>query len=382
MPRQFISPPDVGPTFGRYNKGLRAGNRIFLSGQVPWDADGNVVGAGDFNVQTAQVMRNTGRVLEEGGGSFSDIAMTRVFTTSVTFRDVIGDARSRSDMTNSTSTLTQVESLVDPYFMLEISGIAHVGGTREAVSPDSVHPTRWPYVHGVRVDDTLYISGQIAVDPQGNLVGRGDAEAQADQAAQNLVRVLEAAGGSPNDLVYKGVYVTNPGYIEATRTANRKYGLTGCPSTLLVIPSLANADYLVEIEAIAVIGTEKTVIRPGDVHQVSGRYEHAIVAADTIYCAGQVSADLDGNVVGRGDAEAQATRLYENMSRVLQAAGASLSDVVSTTTFMTNLQHRQAVNQVRAQYGVTDATNTSVVISALALPNYLIEVEAIAVVGG
>jgi 2-iminobutanoate/2-iminopropanoate deaminase len=381
MARQFISPPDVGPTFGRYNKGLRAGNRIFLSGQVPWDGDGNVVGAGDFRAQAAQVMRNTGRVLEEGGGSFGDVAMTRVFTTNVMLRDIIADARTSNDLANSTATLAQVNNLVDPYFMLEMSGIAHAGGERTIISPDNVHPTRWPYVHGVRVDDTLYMSGQIAVDPRGDLVGQGDAEAQADQAAQNVVRVLEAAGATPDDLVYVMLYITNPAYIPAVRAARQKYGLTGCPSTLVVIPSLARADYMVEIEGIAVIGTEKTVIRPDDVHDVSARYEHAIVTGDTIYCAGQVSADPDGNIVGVGDAEAQARQLYENMSRVLKAAGGSLNDVVSTTTYMTNIQHRQAVNQARAEYGVTDATNTSIVISALAMPEYLLEVEAIAVVG-
>jgi enamine deaminase RidA (YjgF/YER057c/UK114 family) len=177
------------------------------------------------------------------------------------------------------------------------------------------------------------------------------------------------------------LYVTNPMYIPAVRAARQKYGLTGCPSTLVVIPSLATGDYLVEIEGIAVIGTEKTVIRPDDVHDVSARYEHAIVTGNTVYCAGQVSADLEGHVIGIGDAEAQARQLYENMSRVLKAAGASMSDIVSTTTLMTNIQYRQAVNQVRGEFGVTDATNTSIVISALAMPEYLLEVEAIAVVG-
>lgn len=382
MPHQYISPPDVGPTFGRYNKGLRAGNRIFLSGQVPWDADGNVVGAGNIDAQAGQVMRNTGRILEEAGGSFSDIAMTRVYTTNVQFRDVLGDARNANDLSQSTSTLAEVEGLVDPYFMFEMSAIAHVGGERRVIQPETISRPSWPFVPGVQVDETLYISGQIARDESGDLVGQGDPEAQADQAARNLTRVLEAAGGTPDDLVYVMLYLTHPDYIPAVRAARQKYGLSGCPSTLVVIPSLATADFLIEIEAIAVIGGEKRVIRPADVHDVSDRYEHAVVAGDTIYLAGQVALDPDGNLVGRGDAGAQARQLYENMSRVLNACGASLDDVVNTTTYMTSIQHRQAVNQARTDYGVTGATNTSVVISSLATPELLLEVEAIAVTGG
>lgn len=380
MPRQYLSPPEVGPTFGRYNKGIRVGDRIFLSGQVPWDEDGAIVGPGDINAQAGQVMRNTGLVLEAGGGSFPDLAMTRVYTTNVQHRDVLAQVRQANEIADTTATLVEVNGLVDPYFMTEMSGIAHLGGDRRVIAPDDVHPVGWPYVHGVRVDDTIYAAGQIALDPAGNLVGPGDPEAQADQAARNLVRVLEAAGGSPDDLVYVMLYVTNPAYIPAIREARQKHGLTGCTSTLVVIPSLATADFLIEIEAIAVTGTEKRVIRPSDVHDVSQRYEHAVVAGNTVYLAGQIAVDPSGNLVGPGDADAQAKQLYENMSRVLAASGASFDDVVSTTTYMTNIQHRQAVNQARADYGLTHATNTSVVISALAQPDFLLEVEAIAVV--
>jgi enamine deaminase RidA (YjgF/YER057c/UK114 family) len=381
MAFQYLSPSDVGPTFGRYNKGLRAGNRIFLSGQVPWDGDGNVVGAGDVDVQAKQVFRNMGRILEEGGGSFTDIAMTRTYTTNVLHRPVIGDTRRANGLTESTNTLAVVNSLVEPAFALEISGVAYVDTPLERISPETVHRTVGTYVHAVRANETLYVAGQIALDRDGNLVGPGDIETQAEQTAQNLVRVLEAGGASPDSVVYLMIYVTNPLFIDAVRAARRKHGLAGCASTLIVIPSLAQAEFLVEIEAIAVVGAEKQVIRPEDVHDVSARYEHAVRFGDTLYLSGQVSADLDGNLVGPGDASAQARQLYDNMGKVLKAAGTSFADVVNTTTYMTNVQHRPKVNEVRTASGLSHATNTSVVISALASPGYLLEVEAIAVLG-
>jgi enamine deaminase RidA (YjgF/YER057c/UK114 family) len=381
MPREFINPPDAGPTYGRYSKAVKSGNRIFVAGQVPVDSEGHVTDPGDIDVQISQTIRNTGRVLEESNASFSDMVMTRVYPTSVAYRNTIGDARRAAGLADATSTLAVVESLANPSLLVEMSGIAHVGGERKTFSPDTVHKTPGTYTHGVQVDDTLYIAGQIALDPNGNLVGPGDAEAQADQAAQNLVRVLEAAEASTDDVVYTCLYITNPAYIDAVRSARQKYGLTGCPSTLIVIPSLATADFLVEIEAIAVLGTEKKIIRPDDVHVVSPRYEHAVVAENTVYLAGQIALDPEGNLVGPGDAEAQTRQLYGNMERVLAASGASFNDVVSMTVYMTNLQHREGHNKVRGELGITSPANTSVVISALAQPDFLLEVEAIAVIG-
>jgi enamine deaminase RidA (YjgF/YER057c/UK114 family) len=381
MPREFLSPPEVGPTFGRYSKGVKTGDRIFLSGQVPWDADGNVVGPGDINAQAGQVMRNAQLVLESGAGSLTDLASTRVYTTNVQHRDVLAQSRTAHGLADTTATLAEVNSLVDPNFKFEMSGIAHLGGEQRVLAPETVHQTGWPYVHGVQVDDTVYLSGQIGLDPDGNLVGRGDPEAQADQAAQNLIRLLEAAGGSADDVVYTMLYVTNPAFIPAVRAARQKYGLTNCTSTLIVIPSLATADFLIEMEAIAVIGTEKTVIRPTDVHTVSPRYEHAVITGDTVYLAGQIALDPEGNLVGRGDAEAQARQLFNNMERVLASCGGTYDDIVATTTYMTNLQHRASVNKVRGELGINTPANASVVISALAQPEFLLEVEAIAVLG-
>jgi enamine deaminase RidA (YjgF/YER057c/UK114 family) len=381
MTRRLLDPTETGPPAGFYRKGVQTGNRVFVSGQVSRDERGETTGAGELDRQIERVIANLGSVLRAGGASFADLAMTRTHVDSVLYRAALGEARRRHGLSGATSTLAVVQSLADPRLRVEIGGVAHTGGRREVLLPDTVHPPPGTYAHGVRVDDTLYVAGQIGLDPAGNLVGRGDPEAQAEQAVRNLVRVLEAAGGSPGDVVYLCNYVTPPAYVEAVRAARRAHGFTACPSTLVVIPSLASADYLVEIEAIAVLGTARTVIRPADVHPVSPLYEHAIVAGDTIYLAGQVAADGEGNPVGPGDAEAQARQLLHNMERVLAAAGAGLEDVVSTTTYLTNLQHREAVNRVREEVGLTSAASTGLVISALARPEYLVEIEAIAVVG-
>jgi enamine deaminase RidA (YjgF/YER057c/UK114 family) len=111
-------------------------------------------------------------------------------------------------------------------------------------------------------------------------------------------------------------------------------------------------------------------------------YAHVVKAGNTIYIAGQVAQDEQGQVVGRGDITAQATQVFENLSKALTAAGASFSDLVKITIYITDPRFREPLGKVRTQY-IRDAlpASTLVVVAGLAEPDYLIEIEAVAVVG-
>ncbi|GIW05402.1 MAG: enamine deaminase RidA [Dehalococcoidia bacterium] len=126
----------------------------------------------------------------------------------------------------------------------------------------------------------------------------------------------------------------------------------------------------------------KTLIVPPDVHPAIG-YAHAYRVGGTIYCAGQVALDIDRNLVGKGDFEAQCVQTYENLRRVLAAAGATMDDVVKTTVFLTDLEHLPILRAVRTRFfGDPGPAGTLLVVKSLANPDYLIELEAIAVVSG
>jgi enamine deaminase RidA (YjgF/YER057c/UK114 family) len=123
-------------------------------------------------------------------------------------------------------------------------------------------------------------------------------------------------------------------------------------------------------------------INPASLVKPNG-YTHVVVAPDgrTVYLAGQVAFDSTGQLVGAGDFRAQADRVYQNLRRALTAVGGSLDDVVKTTTFITDLKNLPALREVRAQYSrsAKPPANTLLVVSSLARPELLIEVEAIAV---
>lgn len=117
----------------------------------------------------------------------------------------------------------------------------------------SAHPTKG-YSHVARAGNTLYIAGQVAKDVNENLVGQGDISAQAEQVFTNLKNVVEEAGGKLEDIVKMTTYLTHPGYIETYRAVRNKYFAEPMPpNTLVIIESLATPDFMMEVEAIAVV---------------------------------------------------------------------------------------------------------------------------------
>ena len=121
-------------------------------------------------------------------------------------------------------------------------------------------------------------------------------------------------------------------------------------------------------------------IAPDNVMKTTA-YAHAIKVGNTIYIAGQVAYDENGNVVGIGDFTAQATQTFENLKRVLEAAGASMKDVVMTTTYFRNIEDIPKLREVRQKYfGDHLVAATGVEVSKLARPELLVEIEAIAVI--
>jgi 2-iminobutanoate/2-iminopropanoate deaminase len=114
------------------------------------------------------------------------------------------------------------------------------------------------------------------------------------------------------------------------------------------------------------------------VHKTTG-YSHAAKAGGLLYLAGQVARDLEGQVVGRGDIEAQTVQVFENLKAVLASAGATFDDVLKFTTYTTSVEYRAKIAEVRARYCKTYAPpNTFVVVASLATPDFLIEIEAVA----
>src|SRR5436190_19320308 len=112
-------------------------------------------------------------------------------------------------------------------------------------------------------------------------------------------------------------------------------------------------------------------------------YTHVVEASGgkTVYISGQIALDKDAKVVGQGDMKAQAEQVFRNLQAALAAAGATFKDVVKMNTYTTDMSQVQAVRDVRARYfGDMTPASTLVQVVHLARPEFLLEIEVIAVV--
>lgn len=129
----------------------------------------------------------------------------------------------------------------------------------EFLNPNGLSPTfGWSHVVSHIGGKTIYISGQVAVDERGQLVGKGDLRAQAERAWECVGIALKAAGATFRDLVKTNLYVVNyrAEQLPILREVRAKYVSGDNPpaSTLVGVTALAGADWLIEIEAVAVVG--------------------------------------------------------------------------------------------------------------------------------
>jgi 2-iminobutanoate/2-iminopropanoate deaminase len=133
---------------------------------------------------------------------------------------------------------------------------------------------------------------------------------------------------------------------------------------------------------------KKEKIQPQGIHVVmrAGQPAYTQVVAvsgsgRTIFVAGQLARDAGGNCVGPGDMRAQIQQVGENLKRCLEAAGAGLADIVKTNTYVTDYEEFAKHADMRLRYfGPATPTSTTVEVKRLAGPDFMIEVDAIAVV--
>ncbi|MFE9702364.1 RidA family protein [Streptomyces sp. NPDC005930] len=115
----------------------------------------------------------------------------------------------------------------------------------------------------------------------------------------------------------------------------------------------------------------------------AAQYTHVVLGTGRfVAVSGQLALDEDGTVVGVGDAAAQARQVFENLRRCLASAGAGFDDVVKLTFFVTDMAHMGAIRAARAEHIPDDRlpAASAVQVAALVRPEFLMEIEAFAVV--
>lgn len=118
---------------------------------------------------------------------------------------------------------------------------------------------------------------------------------------------------------------------------------------------------------------------------IAGRvlYSHVVTVrgGTVVHVSGQLSRDCDGNIVGKDDMAAQIRQVGENLRTALHAAGAELKDLIRTTTYVTDIDAFFKCSDVRMEYfGPGMPTSTTVEVRRLSHPDFMVEIEASAVI--
>ena len=211
-------------------------------------------------------------------------------------------------------------------------------------------PPRLPFSHAVRTGNLIFLSGTIAVDGEGGLVGRGDVRAQTRWILERMRAVLQASGSSLDDVVASTVYLTSAGDFGAMNEAYRPFWSRHPPTRTTVITRLVVPDALVEIGLVAVpAGAGREVIQPAHWAPAPNPYSFAIRTEDVVFLAGLVPRrPADGSLV-EGDASVQTRALLDNAADLLASAGLTFEHVVAARVYLTEARSFAGMNAVYAE---------------------------------
>ena len=127
----------------------------------------------------------------------------------------------------------------------------------------SLRPAGWTWADnlshdlGVQVDDTIWVSGMVAFDPEGSIVGVGDMRIQSDTVFANIAEVLALGGATLDDVVKITAWLTDMDQYSGYNDARAAAFSNRLPASATVhSPRLVRDDLLVEVEAVAILGAE------------------------------------------------------------------------------------------------------------------------------
>ena len=123
-------------------------------------------------------------------------------------------------------------------------------------------------------------------------------------------------------------------------------------------------------------------MNPSGVSKPQG-YSHAVKKSGTpVFLSGQVALDADGKLVGAGDIAAQVEQVFRNVRAVVEGCGGTMDDIVKITVYVTDAAHRPAVAAARQRHFREGSypASTYLIVSGLAIPELLVEIEAVAMV--
>ena len=237
-----------------------------------------------------------------------------------------------------------------------------------------------PYSHAVKAGGLIYVSGTLAQDTAGVMVGEGDVGAQTRRVIERMRDLLAAAGSSLDHVVSVTVYLKAASDFPAMNAAYRTFWPKDPPTRTTVVTDLVLPEALVELSMIAVpSGAERVVVHPQDWMASPNPYSYAIRTGDTLFLSGLVSRNGKDFAVIPGDIATQTRAVMDNAGHLLKAAGMSHANVVSARVYLPDVSVFQQMNDAyRSYFASVPPPARATVKAALAGSQYAVEITMIA----
>lgn len=403
MKRELIAPGT--DAFDTTTQAVRAGNLIFVGGQMSLDAQGLVVGS-DITTQARNTFEAMKRVLADAGGTMADVVKHNVYfhcdgddAAVAKFMDDLNRVRV-TYFSDPGPTTTEVRVGLDREgALLLVDAWAVVGAEKQRLMPAG----HWngnrqlPFSHGWKVGNMIFVGGQRSLDRDGRPVGIGDIEVQTDSAFRNLDTMLKAGGGGQSNLMRQNTYFRFIGegpevtkYWEKMTNVRRRYmSVPTAAGAGLRIPGFPRSEELIQVEGIAVIGENKQRLQPAnhwDWSIPNSQFTQGWRIGNLAFIGGQISADNKARAVGK-DMATQTRNVFRFIRSTLREAGLEESDVVKLYIYYYAPEDWAQIAETRATirdvqrefYPEPGPASTAVRVSGFAFEDLLIEIEAMAV---
>ena len=384
---------------------VRAGNLIFVGGQMSLDEQGRVVGS-DVTTQARNAFETMKRVLADAGATMADVVKHNVFfhcdgdeAVITKFMEDLNQVRLNYFSAPGPTTTEIRVGLDREGALILVDAWAIVGVEKQRLRPTG--HWNWnkelPFSHGWKVGDMIFIGGQRSLDQNGRLAGAGDIEVQTDNAFRNLDRMLKEAGGSRNNLMRQNTYyrflgqgreVTN--YWEKMTNVRRRYmsvpSAAGAGVRILGFPQ---SEELIQVEGIGVLGEKKQRLQPEnhwDWSIPNTQFTQGWQIGNLAFIGGQISADNKARAVGK-NIETQCRNVFKFIKSTLREAGLDESDVAKLYIYYYAPDDWAQIAEAKATiadvqrefYPEPGPASTAVRVCGFAFEDLLIEIEAMAV---
>ena len=401
----FPSVQHRGVASANGTQAVRAGNLIFVGGQMSLDENGRVAGT-NITTQARNAFEALKQILAEAGATMADVVKHNVYLHCPGDQAAISKFMEELNAVRSTYFSTPGPTTTETFVGLELENAliivdawAIVGENKELLSP----PEHWnwkkqvPFSHGWKVGDMVFVGGQRSLGSFGEPLGIADIEVQTDHAFRYLDSMLREAGGDRHTLMRQNTYFRFFGqgrevtdYWEKMTNVRRRYmSVPSAAGAGLRITGFPHSEELIQVEGVGVLGEIKQRLQPEnhwDWSIPNTQFTQGWKIGNLGFIGGQISADNKAKAVGK-DIETQTRNVFKFIRAVLGEGGLTESDVAKLCIYYHAPDDWRQIAEAKATiasvqrefYPEPGPCVTAFRVSGFAFEDLLIEIEAMAV---